>query len=113
VARAAGFGALAKVTVQAKGRNIDAVQDLLHDAYILETLELGLSEAAFRRLEVAPGRGACRTCRGGETSTPSFMFAVRPGGDSSAPEWGTRPSAQQRQHRVLVPEWIGRVAVTR
>ncbi|ODV06129.1 MAG: thymidine phosphorylase [Rubrivivax sp. SCN 70-15] len=58
VVRAAGFQALSKVTVQANGRSIAAVLNVVDDARIVEPCELGLSEDAFARLAVAEGHAA-------------------------------------------------------
>jgi thymidine phosphorylase len=58
VVRAAGFQALAKVTVQANGRSIAAVLNVVDDESIVGTVELGLSEEAFNRLGVPPGHEA-------------------------------------------------------
>jgi thymidine phosphorylase len=55
IVRAAGFQALAKVTVQANGETIAAVLNVVDDARIVEPCELGLSEEAFRRLGVTDG----------------------------------------------------------
>jgi thymidine phosphorylase len=56
VVRAAGFQALAKVTVRANGQSIAAVLNVVDDEAIVGPLELGLSEEAFDRLGVAAGR---------------------------------------------------------
>ena len=58
VVRAAGFQALSKVTVQANGRSIAAVLNVVDDARIVEPCEFGLSEDAFARLGVAAGHAA-------------------------------------------------------
>ncbi len=58
VVRAAGFQALAKVTVQANGQSIAAVLNVVDDAHIVDTCDLGLSEDAFARLQVAEGHEA-------------------------------------------------------
>ncbi len=58
VVRAAGFQALAKVQVQADGRTILAVLNVVDDARIVDTVELGLSEEAFARIGVAEGHAA-------------------------------------------------------
>jgi len=58
VVRAAGFQALAKVHVQANGRTLIAVLNVVDDAGICAPRELGLSEEAFRRLGVEPGHAA-------------------------------------------------------
>ncbi|MFO0472942.1 MAG: thymidine phosphorylase family protein [Pseudomonadota bacterium] len=58
VVRAAGFQALSKVKVQANGRTLFAVLNVVDDAAIVGPLELGLSEDAFTRLGVAPGHAA-------------------------------------------------------
>jgi thymidine phosphorylase len=55
VVRAAGFQALAKVTVRANGRSIAAVLNVVDDAALVPPGELGLSEDAFARLGVAAG----------------------------------------------------------
>jgi len=55
VVRAAGFQALSKVRVQANGKTLIAVLNVVDDACICEPRELGLSEEAFRRLGAAPG----------------------------------------------------------
>jgi thymidine phosphorylase len=59
VVRAAGFQALAKVTVQANGQTIAAVLNVVDDEHIVQTCDLGLSEEAFARLQVAEGHAAC------------------------------------------------------
>lgn len=58
VVRAAGFQALAKVTVQANGRSIAAVLNVVDDDCIVSPPELGLSEEAFDRLGVQNGHEA-------------------------------------------------------
>ncbi len=58
VVRAAGFQALAKVTVQANGQSMMAVLNVVDDADIVAPRELGLGEEAFRRLNVAAGHPA-------------------------------------------------------
>ncbi|HSQ73310.1 MAG TPA: thymidine phosphorylase, partial [Rubrivivax sp.] len=58
VVRAAGFQALAKVTVQANGETIAAVLNVVDDEHIVQTCDLGLSEEAFARLRVAEGHPA-------------------------------------------------------
>jgi thymidine phosphorylase len=58
VVRAAGFQALAKVTVRANGRSIAAVLNVVDDDCIVGPLELGLSEEAFDRLAVEAGHEA-------------------------------------------------------
>jgi thymidine phosphorylase len=58
VVRAAGFQALAKVTVQANGQTIAAVLNVVDDEHIVQTCDLGLSEEAFARLQVAEGHAA-------------------------------------------------------
>lgn len=58
VVRAAGFQALAKVTVQANGQLILAVLNVVDDERIVQACELGLSEEAFERLRVAEGHAA-------------------------------------------------------
>ncbi|MDP1651041.1 MAG: thymidine phosphorylase family protein [Rubrivivax sp.] len=58
VVRAAGFQALAKVTVQANGQTIAAVLNVVDDEHIVQTCDLGLSEEAFARLQVAEGQAA-------------------------------------------------------
>lgn len=58
VVRAAGFQALAKVTVQANGHSIVAVLNVVDDAAIVQPCDLGLSEDAFARLGLAEGRDA-------------------------------------------------------
>ncbi|WP_088285424.1 thymidine phosphorylase family protein [Ideonella sp. A 288] len=55
VVRAAGFQALAKVAVRANGKTIAAVLNVVDDDRIVEACELGLSEDAFARLQVAEG----------------------------------------------------------
>jgi thymidine phosphorylase len=55
VVRAAGFQALAKVTVQANGQAIAAVLNVVDDERLVQACELGLSEDAFTRLRVAEG----------------------------------------------------------
>ena len=58
VVRAAGFQALAKVTVHANGQTISAVLNVVDDDSIVSTMELGLSEEAFDRLSVEAGHEA-------------------------------------------------------
>lgn len=58
VVRAAGFQALAKVQVKANGQTISAVLNVVDDARIVSACELGLSEDAFARLDVAEGHPA-------------------------------------------------------
>ena len=58
VVRAAGFQALAKVTVRADGMAINAVLNVVDDDHIVGACELGLSEDAFARLQVAEGHAA-------------------------------------------------------
>ena len=57
VVRAAGFQALAKVEVQANGRAILAVLNVVDDSRIVGERELGVSEEAFERLGVPAGHG--------------------------------------------------------
>jgi thymidine phosphorylase len=58
VVRAAGFQALSKVLVQANGRSITAVLNVVDDQRIVQACELGLSEDAFERLQVQEGHPA-------------------------------------------------------
>ena len=58
VVRAAGFQALAKVIVRANGMNIAAVLNVVDDEGIVGRCDLGLSEDAFARLDVAEGHPA-------------------------------------------------------
>jgi thymidine phosphorylase len=58
VVRAAGFQALSKVTVRANGMAISAVLNVVDDSAIVAPGELGLSEDAFSRLDVAAGHAA-------------------------------------------------------
>ncbi|MDP3085920.1 MAG: thymidine phosphorylase family protein, partial [Rubrivivax sp.] len=58
VVRAAGFQALAKVTVKANGHSISAVLNVVDDERIVEACELGLSIEAFARLGVDEGQPA-------------------------------------------------------
>lgn len=58
VVRAAGFQALSKVKVQANGRTIVAVLNVVDDEAILPPRELGLSKEAFVRLGVEAGHAA-------------------------------------------------------
>ena len=64
VVRAAGFQALAKVTVQANGQTIAAVLNVVDDEHIVQTCDLGneqmtvIREEAFARLQVAEGHAA-------------------------------------------------------
>ena len=55
VVRASGFQALSKVLVQANGRSITAVLNVVDDEHIVQACELGVSEDAFERLQVAEG----------------------------------------------------------
>ena len=73
VARAAGLQALAKVRVQANGRTLIAVLNVVDDGGICEPLELGLSEEAFRRLGVEPGHPA----RIEQAEPPASIAALR------------------------------------
>jgi thymidine phosphorylase len=56
--RAAGFQALSKVMVRANDKSISAVLNVVDDASIVQPDELGLSEDAFARLNVAAGHAA-------------------------------------------------------
>lgn len=56
--RAAGFQALSNVLIQADGRSISAVLNVVDDDAIVRADELGLSEDAFERLHVEAGRAA-------------------------------------------------------
>jgi thymidine phosphorylase len=56
--RAEGFQALSKLQVRANGTTIMAVLNIVDDASILAPCELGLSEDAFARLQVAEGHPA-------------------------------------------------------
>ena len=58
VVRAAGFQALAKVKVNANGQSIAAVLNVVDDERIVAPCDLGLSEDAFARLQVAEGHAA-------------------------------------------------------
>jgi thymidine phosphorylase len=58
IVRAAGFQALAKVTVHANGTTIAAVLNVVDDERIVAPCDLGLSEDAFARLQVAEGHAA-------------------------------------------------------
>ncbi|MEX8518826.1 MAG: thymidine phosphorylase family protein [Leptothrix sp. (in: b-proteobacteria)] len=58
VVRAAGFQALSKVLVRANGMAINAVLNVVDDDRIVQACELGLSEDAFARLNVAEGHAA-------------------------------------------------------
>jgi thymidine phosphorylase len=58
VVRAAGFQALAKVTVKANGVSINAVLNVVDDEAIVKPHELGLSEDAFSRMNLAAGHAA-------------------------------------------------------
>jgi thymidine phosphorylase len=58
VVRAAGFQALAKVTVKANGMRINAVLNVVDDEHIVPPGELGLSEDAFARLDLQAGHVA-------------------------------------------------------
>ncbi|MDH4049964.1 MAG: thymidine phosphorylase family protein [Rubrivivax sp.] len=58
VVRAAGFQALAKVTVHANGTTIAAVLNVVDDERIVAPCDLGLSEDAFERMGIAEGRDA-------------------------------------------------------
>ena len=58
VVRAAGFQALSKVTVRANGMAIAAVLNVVDDEHLVQSCELGLSEDAFARLQVAEGHAA-------------------------------------------------------
>jgi thymidine phosphorylase len=53
--RAEGFQALAKVEISVDGRSIVAVLNVVDDAKIVGTEELGLSEQAFAQLGAPPG----------------------------------------------------------
>lgn len=56
VYRAEGFQALSKVEVRANGRRILATLNVVDDVSLVACNELGLSEDAFRQLDVEPGR---------------------------------------------------------
>ena len=56
--RAAGFQALAKVTVHANGTTIAAVLNVVDDERIVAPCDLGLSEDAFARLAIPEGHAA-------------------------------------------------------
>jgi thymidine phosphorylase len=56
--RAAGFQALSKVMVRANGMTISAVLNVVDDARIVQPDELGLSEDAYKRLNVEAGHAA-------------------------------------------------------
>jgi thymidine phosphorylase len=58
VVRAAGFQALSKVTVKANGVSINAVLNVVDDAGLVGVEELGLSEDAFARMDLAAGHPA-------------------------------------------------------
>jgi thymidine phosphorylase len=58
VVRASGFQALSRVLVQANGTTIIAVLNVVDDERIVHARELGLSEDAFARLDVAEGHAA-------------------------------------------------------
>lgn len=58
VVRAEGFQALSKVEVQANGNTILATLNVVDDPGIVDVGELGLSEDAFSRLDVANGHPA-------------------------------------------------------
>ena len=58
VVRAAGFQALAKIAVKANGRTIVAVLNVVDDERVVEPCDLGLSEDAFARMQVAEGHEA-------------------------------------------------------
>ena len=58
VVRAAGFQALAKVSVRANGTVIQAVLNVVDDERIVPPCDLGLSEDAFARLGLPEGREA-------------------------------------------------------
>jgi len=58
VVRAAGFQALAKVSVHANGTTIAAVLNVVDDERIVAPCDLGLSEDAFARLAVDEGHAA-------------------------------------------------------
>ena len=58
VYRAEGFQALSKVEIRANGKHILATLNVVDDASIVGCNELGVSEDAFARLEVADGHPA-------------------------------------------------------
>ena len=58
VVRAEGFQALSKVTVHANGTTLTAVLNVVDDERIVARCELGVSEDAFARLQVAEGHAA-------------------------------------------------------
>ena len=58
VVRAAGFQALSKVSIRANGTTIAAVVNVVDDARIVAPCDLGLSEDAFRRLDIPEGHEA-------------------------------------------------------
>ncbi|MBQ0943908.1 thymidine phosphorylase family protein [Ideonella sp. 4Y16] len=73
VVRAAGLQALAKVTVQANGQQIQAVLNVVDDEGIVRPGELGVSEDAFSRLAVAEGHAA----RIAPSEPPASLSALR------------------------------------
>ena len=58
VVRASGFQALSKIMVQANGKVISAVLNVVDDERIVQACELGLSEDAFARMNAAEGQVA-------------------------------------------------------
>ena len=58
VVRAAGFQALAKISIRANGTTITAVLNVVDDESIVAPCDLGLSEDAFARMNVPEGHAA-------------------------------------------------------
>jgi thymidine phosphorylase len=71
--RAEGFQALSKVEIQANGKRIYAVLNIVDDEHIVGLDELGLAEQAFDQLDLAEGHRVAVD----HTEPPRSMDAVR------------------------------------
>lgn len=71
--RAEGFQALSKIEINAEGKRIFAVLNVVDDENIVQPGELGLTEQAFSQLGLAEGSLACVA----HTEPPASMDAVR------------------------------------
>ena len=71
--RAEGFQALSKIRVSANGNSILAVLNVVDDEAIVSCLELGLSEQAFKQLDLEAGTPV----QVSHTEPPQSMDAVR------------------------------------
>jgi len=71
--RAEGFQALSKIEIQANGRRIIAVLNVVDDEVIVCPDELGLAEQAFNQLNLSEGHQVCIA----QSGPPASMDAVR------------------------------------